>query len=102
MRRENAKPYPRHCERSEAIHGAARREKERMDCFASLAMTTTARWLFENLNRYQTSRRPASVLAGKMPDVLLGVELKPDAADQVELGFEEIDVMLLVLHQLLE
>ena len=34
--------------------------------------------------------------------MLLGVELKADAADQVELGFEEIDMMFLVLHQLLE
>jgi hypothetical protein len=35
MRREIAKPYPRHCERSEAIHRAA--QKERMECFAELA-----------------------------------------------------------------
>jgi len=37
MRRENAKVYPRHCERSEAIHAHLARGK--MDCFASLAMT---------------------------------------------------------------
>jgi hypothetical protein len=36
MRREIAKLYPRHCERSEAIHGAAGGE---MDCFATLTMT---------------------------------------------------------------
>src|SRR5262245_49547516 len=36
MRREIAKLYPRHCERSEAIHGAAGGE---MDCFATLATT---------------------------------------------------------------
>jgi len=34
--------------------------------------------------------------------MLLGVELEADAADQVELGLEEIDVVFLVLHQLLE
>jgi len=36
MRREKAKLYPRHCERSEAIHLSPCRG---MDCFASLAMT---------------------------------------------------------------
>jgi len=36
QRRENAKLYPRHCERSEAIHLSACRT---MDCFAALAMT---------------------------------------------------------------
>src|SRR3954468_3654534 len=37
MRRENAKLYPRHCERSEAIHCLLVHRK--MDCFAALAMT---------------------------------------------------------------
>ena len=37
MRREIAKPYPRHCERSEAIHRAA--QKERMECFAEAPLT---------------------------------------------------------------
>ena len=36
MRREIAKLYQRHCERSEAIHPSACRA---MDCFAALAMT---------------------------------------------------------------
>jgi len=36
-RRGRRRAFGRHCERSEAIHKAA---KERMDCFASLAMTT--------------------------------------------------------------
>src|SRR5689334_9300970 len=35
-------------------------------------------------------------------DMLLGVELKADPPDQVELGLEEIDVMLLRLHQAFE
>jgi hypothetical protein len=39
MRRESAKLFPRHCERSEAIHRAAKRM---MDCFAALAMTAVA------------------------------------------------------------
>jgi hypothetical protein len=38
--RENAKPYPRHCERSDAIHLAACRA---MDCFASPAITVISR-----------------------------------------------------------
>ena len=41
-------------------------------------------------------------LALEPADVLLGVELEADTLDQVELGFEEIDVMFLVLHQALE
>src|SRR6516165_9665596 len=43
-----------------------------------------------------------SILALEFADVLLGVELKADALDQIELGFEEVDVLLLVLHQVLE
>jgi hypothetical protein len=42
------------------------------------------------------------MLAFEPADVLLGVELKPDPLDQIKLGFEEIDVMLLVLHQAFE
>jgi len=37
MRREIARLYPRHCERSEAIH--CHLVYGKMDCFASLAMT---------------------------------------------------------------
>ncbi len=40
QRREIAKLYPRHCERSEAIHLSTCRA---MDCFAALAMTWEAR-----------------------------------------------------------
>src|SRR5260370_32667754 len=43
-----------------------------------------------------------SMLALEPADMLLGVELKPDPPDQVELGFEEVNVVLLVLHQALE
>ena len=53
----------------------------------------------DDLDSFPRSR---SVLALELAHMLLGVELEPDALDQVELGFEEIDVMLLVLHQLLE
>jgi hypothetical protein len=35
-------------------------------------------------------------------DMALRVELDPDAPDQIKLGFEEINMMLLVLHQHLE
>ena len=44
----------------------------------------------------------ALVLALETADVLLGVEFEPDASDQVKLGFEEIDVVFLVLHQAFE
>jgi hypothetical protein len=40
-RREKAKSYPRHCERSEAIHCHLVRGK--MDCFTALAMTLIGR-----------------------------------------------------------
>src|SRR5436190_23845021 len=43
-----------------------------------------------------------SVAALQPADMLLRVELEPDALDQVQLGFEEVDVMFLVLHQLFE
>ena len=39
QRRENAKLYPRHCERSEAIHHLHLRAT--MDCFAALAPIRT-------------------------------------------------------------
>jgi hypothetical protein len=42
------------------------------------------------------------LLALQPAGMLLGVELKPDAADQIELGFEKVDVMLLVLHEAFE
>jgi hypothetical protein len=34
--------------------------------------------------------------------MVLGVELKPELGDEVELGLQEIDMVLLVVHQLLE
>jgi hypothetical protein len=46
--------------------------------------------------------RSSSVAALEAADVLLRIELEPDAPDQIELGFEEVDVMFLVLHQLFE
>jgi hypothetical protein len=42
------------------------------------------------------------MLALEPANMLLGVKLKPDPVDQIKLGFEEIDVMLLVLHQAFE
>jgi len=42
------------------------------------------------------------MLALEPANVLLGVKLKPDPIDQIKLGFEEIDVMLLILHQAFE
>src|SRR5438132_5855470 len=43
-----------------------------------------------------------SALALEVADVLLGVELEPDTLDQIELRLEEVDMVLLVLHQALE
>ena len=37
-----------------------------------------------------------------LADMMLRVELKPEPADEIELRFEEIDVVFLVRHQLLE
>jgi len=34
--------------------------------------------------------------------MMLGVELKAELGDEVDLGFKKIDVMFLVVHQLLE
>jgi len=47
VRREIAKLYQRHCERSEAIHSAACGD---VDCFAALAMT----WRGRSPHRYPT------------------------------------------------
>ena len=49
-----------------------------------------------------TSVSAALMLALEPADMLLGIELEPDPLDQIELGFEEIDVIFLVLHQALE
>ena len=38
----------------------------------------------------------------ELADVVLGVELEAELGDQVELRFEEVDVLFLVVHQLLE
>ena len=46
--------------------------------------------------RYQSS--PSLIL----PIMMLRVELKPEPADEIELRFEEIDMVFLVRHQLLE
>src|SRR5215207_6899202 len=44
----------------------------------------------------------ASLLVVEFANVMLGVKLDPQLGDQIELGFEEVDVVFLVLHQLLE
>src|SRR5438445_9026964 len=43
-----------------------------------------------------------SAAALETADMLLGIQLKPDAVDQVELSLEEIDVIFLILHHALE
>src|SRR5215475_13788185 len=42
-----------------------------------------------------------SILFG-VPDMILSVKLKPEAGDKLKLGFEEVDVLLLIAHQFLE
>ena len=42
------------------------------------------------------------VIALEAADVFLSVKLDANSFDQIELGFEEIDVVFLVRHQLLE
>lgn len=34
--------------------------------------------------------------------MMLGIELKAELDDEVDLGFQEIDMMFLIVHQLLE
>ena len=45
MPRECEGVFSRHCERSEAIHGAA---SGAMDCFVASLLAMTTQWLFEN------------------------------------------------------
>src|SRR5581483_7954626 len=70
---------------------------ERLDCGAChRARIRATRWL-------ALAMTEGSILPALEPaDMLLGVEFEPDPADQVDLGFEEVDVVFLVLHQLLE
>jgi len=42
------------------------------------------------------------VTLAHLADTILRVELKAELADEIELRFEEIDVVFLVRHQLLE
>src|SRR5262245_63246327 len=34
--------------------------------------------------------------------MVLGIELKPELGDEIELSFEEVDVFFLIVHELLE
>jgi hypothetical protein len=42
------------------------------------------------------------IVVAELADVMLGVEFGAELGDEVKLSLEEIDVMLLVAHQLLE
>jgi hypothetical protein len=42
------------------------------------------------------------VVVVELADMMLGVKLGAELGDQIDLGFEEVDMMLLVAHQLLE
>jgi len=48
------------------------------------------------------SPRRLMLLAVKLTNMVLSVELQSELGDEIELRFEEIDVFLLVVHQLLE
>src|SRR3954447_16981382 len=67
-RRENAKVYPRHCERGciGVIASAARQStlpyKERLDCFATLAMT----WIGRGMLGPPLSRRTTGEIAERV------------------------------------
>jgi hypothetical protein len=70
-----------------------------------MARTSSAKTRFALLPGHDDQYRCRTrvlVLALEPADMLLGVKLEPDPLDQIELGFEEIDVMLLVLHQAFE
>src|ERR1700687_33300 len=54
------------------------------------------------LSRVMTAMSVVLMLALEPADMLLGVKLESDPPDHIELGFEEVDVVLLVLHQALE
>ena len=52
-----------------------------------------------------TTKRSCSdsvLLRHEPANMALGIELKANALDQVELGLEQVDVVFLVLHQFLE
>ena len=38
----------------------------------------------------------------KLADMVLRIKLKPELGDQIELGFEEVDVFFLIMHEFLE
>jgi hypothetical protein len=48
------------------------------------------------------SARSVFAVLAHLADMMLRVELEAELGDKIELGFEEIDVVLLVRHQLLE
>jgi len=52
----------------------------------------------ERASLVSTLSEDVLMLALEPANMLLAVKLKPDPVDQIKLGFEEIDVMLLVLH----
>src|SRR5262245_27087527 len=37
-----------------------------------------------------------------LADVMLRIELDPELRDEIDLGLKEVDVLLLIMHQLLE
>ncbi len=54
------------------------------------------------IRRVKYPTNSGSELALEAADVLLRVQIKADPLDDMLLGLEEVDVVLLVLHQALE
>jgi hypothetical protein len=76
MRCEKAKLYPRHCERSEAIHLSPCRG---MDCFAALAMTGLA-----SIPRYDLALVPMNGLGiGQVAGAAAHQKFRAASADRV-------------------
>jgi hypothetical protein len=68
---------PRHCERSEAIHGAAGRE---VDCFAALAMTAERACAFSRRDTPEACLKlPALFVRGRREDRVLAAPAVPRA-----------------------
>src|SRR5437870_3091292 len=65
---------------------------------AALAAGTETRW-----NGFaEQGQHGTSVIVLELSDVMLRIELEAELGDEVELGLQEIDVVFLVRHQLLE
>src|SRR5215472_885978 len=63
--------------------------------------TLTTRLESKPIARRRLDRARSIVVVG-LADMVLGVELEPELGDEIELGLEIVDMLLLVVHELLE